>query len=569
MVCRLFVYPPRWDIHVRTKGGPQMSTPRLLVALLLLACPGCDSTLRGAEPQPAGGEQQQDQNAAESDEGSDEVTPTPADGLPSEPPTPAPIAPAQQPPAREPPVSAPRAGCNDPRLPLPSASRTFYISASLGDDRWSGRLAEPNRDRSDGPKASLDQIAALASSAPAGTHLLLRRGDRWSTARGLQIGGVAGTEADPIVIAAYGDGTSQPVIDGTAANSAVLVVRSSRERPSSYLRIDGLHITSSSVAGSRPSGVMINEGLHPQKPHHITLSNMTIDNLRAGLVIYGDHHTIHGNRIANNVDYHGMYFSGANLRFRYNDMENNGPPSGWFEHSVYISNSQDVLFECSQVHDGHDGVKVRHSDGVVFRHNHVYRMTVTGIHLGGDSNGGANNNRIESNLIHDTNDAIVIKSESGTQIVPVDGLVIANNIIHSGRAGGYPAGLTLTNVPAQNVWIVNNLVYGVQDTGVSINNNGPNIVFANNIIAKFDDGRLVDVSASVRSANNLLLDTQAAFDALRLAEPSAFDFRPTPQSRQLFDLGSDMSHAVSADHDGNARAVGAGFDIGPYEYQQS
>jgi hypothetical protein len=74
-------------------------------------------------------------------------------------------------------------------IPLPTATSTYYGSSSLGNDAWSGTLASPNAGGTDGPKASLSAAITLVRNGSPGTHVLLRRGDRWQAASSLTING--------------------------------------------------------------------------------------------------------------------------------------------------------------------------------------------------------------------------------------------------------------------------------------------------------------------------------------------------------------------------------------------
>jgi hypothetical protein len=298
---------------------------------------------------------------------------------------------------------------------------------------------------------------------------------------------------------------------------------------------------------------------------------MTIDGNGSGMTLYGSDHLIHGCRVADNVLRDGAYVSGENITIQYNEFEHNGPPPpDSLMHSLYITNAHGVVFQHNEVHSATDGVKVRRTDNGVFRHNVFHGLEAIGLHLGGDSGGGTVNNRIESNLFYDNGGGIVIKSESGTQTVPVDGVVIANNIMHTPRPGfaSYGAHLVVVNdVPAQNISVTNNLLYDmIDDDGIRIANPGSNLRCANNIVGKFTDGVAYELSSNVSGSNNLEFATRESFEALNLTDAADFDFTVTAASSMLIDQGLDVSDVVDLDYTGNPRPVGSGYDIGPYEY---
>jgi hypothetical protein len=454
-----------------------------------------------------------------------------------------------------------------PDLPIPDPIIVFYVSSSLGDDSWSGSMPEPNMASTDGPKATLDGARSLLNGAAPGTHVLLRRGDTWNVTSTTEIGAATGTDADPILLGAYGMG-SQPSIVATGDNTTI-VVRGNSGGTSQYFRIDDIRLTSTTPSDSQVA-IYTGESFHPEVPHHLTFSKLTIEDNGAGMTLYGNDHLVHGSRIANNNEGMGIYASGDSLSFQYNEFENNGlPPPDVFVHSLYLSNCNGLLFEHNVVHSATDGVKVRRTSNAVIRYNTFHDMEALGIHLGGDSEGGANNNRIESNVFYNNSSGIVIKSESGVQVVPLDGLVIANNILYAGTEGfvDYGTHITLTDVPAQNVSIVNNLVYAADgDNGIRIDNDGADIVCANNIVGQFTGGDAYSLNGSVSESNNLDYASAQAFAALELSDPAEHDFTPTAGSTALIDQGMDVSDVISTDHDGEPRPQGSGFDIGPYEY---
>ncbi len=454
-------------------------------------------------------------------------------------------------------------------LPLPTALTTYYVSESLGDDGWSGTLPEPNGSLTDGPRASLGAAAALLNGADPGTHVLLRRGDTWQPTGTVEISDAIGTEADPIVLGAYGEGAQPSIVSQHAGHT--FTIRGSARGGTSYFRMHDLRLTAASIQQGQDA-LYLFESLHPEMPHHVTFSELTIENNATGITMYGNDHLVHGSRIANNTMGHGAWVHADNIAFRYTEFEHNGlPPPDTAVHSIYFSDCDGVLFEHNVVHTATDGVKARRTQNGIYRHNTFYEIEAIGIHLGGDSNGGANNNRIESNLFHDNAVGIVIKSESGIQTDPIDGLVIANNILHSSRVGFVEWGSHLVidaDVPAQNVWVVHNLLYDMDDDhGIHIGNGGANITCANNIVGKFTAGRTYNFHANVITSNNLSFTTRADFDTLGLVDPAGFDFQITASSTLLIDQGTDFTGVLDLDYVDAPRPVGGGYDIGPYELQ--
>jgi len=103
-------------------------------------------------------------------------------------------------------------------LPCPAASSPradFYVSPN-GNDRWSGRLAQPNRQRTDGPFATIhrarDAVRAVQAEDPRARTVLLRAG-LYSLREPLRLGPEdSGTARSPITYAAYPG--EAPVLSG-------------------------------------------------------------------------------------------------------------------------------------------------------------------------------------------------------------------------------------------------------------------------------------------------------------------------------------------------------------------
>ncbi len=107
-----------------------------------------------------------------------------------------------------------------PGAPGPPAGVVFHVSAE-GNDAWSGRRADANGDRTDGPFATLsrarDAIRSLRGGrgAPPEPVTVLLRGGRYAETKAIEFGPEdSGREGSPVTYAAYGD--ERPVISGGA-----------------------------------------------------------------------------------------------------------------------------------------------------------------------------------------------------------------------------------------------------------------------------------------------------------------------------------------------------------------
>ena len=109
------------------------------------------------------------------------------------------------------------AGQAQDAAPAPAGQVQLYVSLQ-GNDGWSGRLAEPNAQRTDGPFASparaLGEVAALkaAGKLPGGVTVALRGGTYELSEPLALTPACSGREGAPVVVAAYAD--EKPVLSG-------------------------------------------------------------------------------------------------------------------------------------------------------------------------------------------------------------------------------------------------------------------------------------------------------------------------------------------------------------------
>ena len=163
----------------------------------------------------------------------------------------------------------------------PAARATdYFVSASLGNDQWSGSLPAPDASGSDGPKRSTAAAQQLLQSvARPGDRILFRMGDTWTgTAPALDIEATAATSASPVTVGAYGSGPL-PRFDFVSSNSrAILNLRPG----AAYLSFESLHLTTSAQPGNRPYGVFVQGTNQLPVVHHLRFSNMIVEGLQYG-----------------------------------------------------------------------------------------------------------------------------------------------------------------------------------------------------------------------------------------------------------------------------------------------
>jgi hypothetical protein len=459
--------------------------------------------------------------------------------------------------------------CDEAAPALPTPLLAYYFAAD-GEDANDG-LSEA------APKQDIAQIAGMATGAAPGTHFLLRRGDTFRPTAGITLSEVHGTEADPIVIGAYGDG-DQPTIAGDHTDG-IITVRGGADQGTFHVRIDDIRFTAANPPGNRPGPLYVNESWHPNPPHHITFSRITVDGLPGGMVLYQSDITVTHSLIRNNYNVEsagegghsqGIYLSGERMTIRYTAFDNNGKDDSWFDHHLYLSHGDSYDVHCNTFYNGNSGIKLRGGHNTVVERNELFDLGSAMI-LGGDDQGGLQNAVVRNNLVYRVNQAFDIKSQSGDGVGVIENVIVAQNIIFDTGIVNYITGVPSliaveSSQTAQDIYILGNLIYNSHKVNIRIDNDGSNFVVANNIFSRFDNEEVVVYNVAVTDETNLIFTTEAAFLAdLMPADPAAGDFRPTAPTATCVDTGTDYSAFVPLDYDGNPRPEGAGYDIGPFE----
>jgi hypothetical protein len=483
--------------------------------------------------------------------------------------------------------------------------RNYYFSESLGNDAWSGTLPFPNMSRTDGPKKSLNALNTLLNSvARPGDSLLLKRGDVWTGTGGIASTSAQGVSGNHIVVGAYDRGPKPRIIK--SGQGEILLCRGSANASSSYLTFQNLSLSTNSALGSRPVGVFINESFYSLKPHHITLDSLYISNCLSGMILYQNNILVEHCFLEKNGNMntgHGIFSSANDIIFRKNVLDSNGIGS-FFVHSVYISQATNVIFEGNEIRNADDGLKLRASTNLLIKNNLIHDMYIHTIHVGGDENSGTKNVIIDGNVIYNAPQGITINSESGTQTLKSENIIIRNNIL--------PAHLFISNNgPVKDIFIYNNLIHSASNQNALVTlvaENPINIHLKNNIFYKTtvnSNHALVSAIANsglsgIVMANNLYYFPVASRNIIRVrnfyynflpefqvAYPgqerfgqqgnpnfvgAPNDFNLSALSILAIDKGENLTGLVDTDLEGRARPIdgdgiqGAAWDIGPYEF---
>ncbi|NOT37238.1 MAG: T9SS type A sorting domain-containing protein [Saprospiraceae bacterium] len=485
-------------------------------------------------------------------------------------------------------------------------SRNYYFSESLGNDSWSGTMAYPNSNRTDGPKKSLTAFNTLINSvAQASDSFLLRRNDSWIGTTGIQLSAAQGLPTQYIYIGSYDRG-ELPIINLNSAGE-VLLCRGSLNKSTSYIRISDLHLTSNTPFANAPTGVIINEAFYTNFPHHIISSGLKVTNCKSGMILYQHNIIVEKCHFFNNGNQstgQGIFATVKNLTIKDCVLDSNGCGSG-FVHSLYISNCDTVTIEGNEILRADDGLKLRKSRNAVVRKNSIHHNHIHTLHAGGDNAGGLLNVIIENNYIYNSPQGIELKSESGNQVDFTENVIVRNNIVEGS--------LTLSNTsPFKNVGIYNNLFYNrtTQNAlGYILCTNSSTVQISNNIFFKTSNNTsqplLYYQSSSnlqacqlahnlyyvANSNNNIFGIGNTSYRTLDLFKAayinqevnsssgnpnfkSNSDFHLSSGSVLCIDKGMSQTGLVNLDFDFQIRPKdgdGNGFaqwDIGPYEYER-
>lgn len=254
-------------------------------------------------------------------------------------------------------------------------------------------------------------------------------------------------------------------------------------------------------------------------------------------------------------------------------VENNVAHHSQVEHGVYVSNS---------------------ADRPTIRDNVVYSNNANGLHFNGDASLGGDglieDAIVERNVIFDNG----VAGGSGINMDGSVGGVIQNNLLYDNHASGISLYRIDAAAGASGNLVINNTIHNAADGRwcININNGSTGNTIRNNLLLNdhvFRGGILIDASsqAGFVSDHNGGIDrfsadggssvlSLAAWQGLGFGTGSfvtnaaALFVAPGSDFRLLatapaVDTGSSAS-APPFDLDGTARPMGAGFDVGAYEY---
>lgn len=228
------------------------------------------------------------------------------------------------------------------------------------------------------------------------------------------------------------------------------------------------------------------------------------------------------------------------------------------EHGFYISASND-LFDGVEVYDNRDdrgyGMHIYGGASFTFRNNIVRNSS---FHHSAGSGGIAvrtDGTIFENNLFYNNGATGLVLTGRNANVV------VRNNTVY-GNAGSYGQGIILFQTGSGPISLINNLVSGNSQAGISIES-APGTTVSNNLSSNNAGGNFVDVSGQATLSNNLF---GSSFNP-KFVNPGAQDFHLQAGSAAI-DVGVTIG-ALTTDKDGTTRPQGSKFDIGAYECRTS
>lgn len=420
---------------------------------------------------------------------------------------------------------------------LAAAGTTYYV-APTGNDADPGTIDRPWR-----------TLAKAATSLAAGDTVLVRGG----TYREAVTLRASGTTGAPITLAAYPgeiatlDGTGLVVV----ADGGVLHIDGA-----SNVTVRGLRVVNSSGAG-----------IYVTNASAVTVDGtVTYNTFSSGIGVWWSRDaTITGNDVG---------------------LACNGGP----QECITVAGTDGFLVATNRVHDGGpstngaEGIDAKEgsANGKICR-NHVDHTQALGIYVDAWDK-YTHDIEVFGNVVHDTlaNNGLVLASEAGGLL---ERIKVYNNVAYNNRYSGIVIsrnGLAATH-PMRAITIVNNTFVnnGGADWGGGISVDNPTIesvVIRNNICSQnsvFQIEVEPDVPTGGLAIDHNLIDgfrgyqsetygsASVAGDA-QFVDLATADFHLRASSPAI-DRGS-AAEAPAFDFDGYARPVGAGFDIGAFEY---
>lgn len=285
----------------------------------------------------------------------------------------------------------------------------YYVDSKSGSDANDG-LTE------DTPWKSLDKLNALQFKP--GTQILFKRGSVWN---GQFRPSGSGTSENPIIVGAYGEEESRPIINGNGISDLdtgnILAEGAVHLYNISNWEINELEVTNEGEENAKASraGIMIYAGGEGFQ-EHIHINNVYVHDVNSGIDT--------------------PKFSGG-IIFRSDTVTEKGEvtnkDSGFSDILVENSHVKNVTFEGlrTKTHkNGQDTGSVKNTD-VVFKNNLIEETFGDGIVMSEVESGGL----IEKNIVRKHSNNKISRNYAGLWLWYTDGVIIQYNEVYDGVNG--------------------------------------------------------------------------------------------------------------------------------------
>jgi len=425
-----------------------------------------------------------------------------------------------------------------------AAGNTYYV-ATTGKDTNAGTEASPWK-----------TIQHAANIAVAGDIIYIRGG---TYSESVDINKNSGSSGKPITFKNY-NGEVVKIDGGSVALDLENV---------SYIIIDGINIISTSVFGIYIHGGGNNiirncitsvggqYGVFVSKSDNNIIEKNDVSNGKFGIMVCGEDGPAHNNIIRNNK-VHDNYGEGIYLR--------TGQTSGIEVTNTLIENNE-IYNNPSEAIQNTDTFAPPAPNGTIIRGNVIHDNTgdFGVMDIAGD------NILIENNLIYNNKggakDGIAVANYLNR---PGTNYTIRNNVLSNNDGTNYDAAIFISGTG--DVKIYNNTIYKQGGYGIMLTElQSPGVTVKNNILSQNTSTniKLATGTSGLVTASHNLFDGGSTYgtnvvtgDPL-FVSPSTLNFRLQAGSPAI-DKGTNVG--ITKDKDGTTVPIGAGPDIGAYEY---
>ena len=423
-------------------------------------------------------------------------------------------------------------------------TQAYYVDAATGSDFGAGTIEDPWR-----------SIQHAADQAIFGDTIVVLEGQY---SERVQVK-TSGSEEFPITFRAEGNVVMRGftiqadfiVVDGFAITDTA---NNYKNGPGIYVEGEGCVLENNYIYYTTRGGILLHAD--PGKEFLtigcVVRNNRLFQNSQYGIDVRGQNHLIEGNEIWGSIQYHpkwinppswvdadGIRFFGSGHVFR-----------GNYIHDISLDQEENLTphIDAFQTWDQEDRLAAR---DCLFEKNVIeLGFLATGFQL----EGGTKNLIIQNNIIKAFTGVLAYPSEEIGYTVP-ENLTIIHNIFMgelSYPPERYPVGVTLEH--AVGSVVLNNIFLDQPDVPIRLDD-GSALTIGYNLF--YNTG---GVPPAGSPSGTDLWQIDPLFVDLEQS-----DFHLLPDS-PLIDMGTTQTQ-LDEDFDGVSRPQGAGFDIGPFEYQ--